>query len=248
MYVKSPVYGDIKGVYDIKIIQHKAEQIDLYNVTSDTALKINTYLNNIEIISIEENESIKIKYDALPFYTYNKNINVIIDIEDIAFYTIDDEKSIVTIDGKAVGATNVIFQAKSNKSITSMVRVRVTGKTYPIESLEVIGDSTCLVGYDINLNVKTKPVNTNQDVIWELHDDSKDLAKINEYGNLKTLKSGNIKVRAISKENSNIKSEFFTIVAKDIPEAPVIIDMKGYEIVIMVNNSYTASYDPFHIN
>jgi len=111
-------------------------------------------------------------------------------------------------------------------------------------SIELSCDDSITVGFSRKINVKVYPENTSQKVIWEIHWTSKELANIDDDGLVTALKSGVLRVRAVSLLDSNIKSSYIEIKILSHDHC-YYKDLKGYEFTIMVSDEELDEVDPF---
>lgn len=143
------------------------------------------------------------------------------------------------------------FQAKDKTTGITAEYTLVINKAFdPNEAPDSItidsgGLKEVYIGYTIRLSVEVTPVGVSSAVIWEVKNSEEGIVEISEDGVLKGLKAGTARIRAISKADSKVKSNYILIQVKAEPELDPIPDMKGYKIVIMNAKSALGEINPF---
>jgi len=107
-----------------------------------------------------------------------------------------------------VGSVKVKVASKANSKISASVTIRVVDH---ISAITIKGDgitdgeTTVTVGTDIQLAAELTPANTlEKEIEWQTEDAT--LATVSNAGLVKTLKAGDVKIKAVSKVNSNVNA------------------------------------------
>ena len=103
-------------------------------------------------------------------------------------------------------------------------------------------ENMIVLGYTMDLDIKTKPSDKPFEVKWTVDNDK--LATIDENGVLTALKCGIVKVKAESIYNSDISHTISINIYED-NYTKANINLGGYEIIIMNADSALADNDPF---
>jgi len=168
--------------------------------------------------------------------------------KEVIWYSSDETVATIS-DGVVTGVNPGVVTIKAVSKVTTEVyyevEFTVTQEFVAPTEIELDGENTMYIGYKSKLKVNVKPENASNEVSWEIHDSSKDLATVDENGIINILASGKLRIRAISKLNPNIKSSFFIIdIPLFVPPQPSP-DLNGYEIVIMDYEGDLSTIDPF---
>lgn len=157
-----------------------------------------------------------------------------------------DENGIIK--GVNYGTATIIVISKANPEFIKKVSVKVENVCSPeihVEKVTLDGEIELFVGYKTKLNAKVYPEYNIQSVTLEVHKSSTGFATIDENGVVTALSAGIFRVRAVSSVDPTKKSQYLSILIKELPEKIEIGDMKGYEIVIMNDESELSNEDPF---
>ena len=135
-----------------------------------------------------------------------------------------------------------------NRIITSDISLYAKFDEVKLESIKLSGITAQYVGYSQTLQVEVYPKEALSDVIFEVHKASKNLCTVDENGKVYALGEGYLRVRAISKYDENIKSDYFTILSKSFECDDCGTNLYGYELVIMANEEDIDMIDPFSVS
>ena len=166
--------------------------------------------------------------------------------ETIATVDPDSGKITAVAEGECTVTATSVANPEFSKTINVKVVPKVQEKT-EVEKVEVKGEKEMYIGYKLSLAASVYPETAPQTVTWELHET--EIATMTEDGIITALAEGTIRVRAVSvalgADGKPVKSNYFIVKIKVVPQPPVIGDLHGYEIVIMNADSALSDNDPF---
>ena len=149
-----------------------------------------------------------------------------------------DENGVVT--GISKGECTITVASKINPDLSSSMPIIVIEEEIIIE-----GPKTIYYGYSNKLTANVYTLKDNNDVVWSSLTSSK--CKVNEDGVIEGIGLGKAKVKCSLASDPEIYDIFELEVIEEPGEA-TIVDMQGYEIVIMQASSAIQNLDPFDVN
>lgn len=162
--------------------------------------------------------------------------------QDVVWSVSDEE--VATIDGEGVltpvktGVVTVIATSITDDSIFGEIEVTIVLPA-PTE-ITVEGEETVNVGNTSSYSVVVLPENASKEVTWSV--DNEEVATIDEEGKLTPLKTGTVKVKAVSVLNESVFDELEVTINYATPTS-LVIDGEGF--VLLGNTaSYTATVEP----
>ena len=166
--------------------------------------------------------------------------------ETVATVDPDSGKITAVTPGECTVTATSVANPEFSKTVNVVVVKKVTESLF-VEKVEVKGEKEMYIGYKLSLTASVYPASASQSVTWELY--KTEIATMTEDGVITALAEGSIRVRAISvahdADGKTVKSSYFIIKIKEVPQPPVVGDLHGYEIVIMNADSALTDNDPF---
>ncbi|MCH5171537.1 MAG: Ig-like domain-containing protein [Erysipelotrichales bacterium] len=163
----------------------------------------------------------------------------------------------IASDGNAtIKNTNSSFGTLYYNSIKSNFRPFTSVQTYPqiyrgkigdpiyATSIEIIGNTKVLVGYETQLSVKFTPYNTNRKVVtWESSDTS--VATISDTGKVTAIKQGTSTITAtVIGENDVLVQKSIILTVENVPISSLTLNKTSLDLVINQTYKLTASILP----
>lgn len=126
-----------------------------------------------------------------------------------------DKPEIATVEGGTVTAkaagTAIITVTTVDGGKTATCKVTVTPKTVPVSSIQVQGAASIYVGDTAKLTATITPDGaSNKAVTWDSQ--NKDIATVDQQGNVKALKAGTATITATAQDGSGISGSFVVTV------------------------------------
>lgn len=155
----------------------------------------------------------------------------------------------ISSDGNAtIRNTNSSFGTLYYNSVKSNFRTFTSIQTYPqiyrgkigdpiyAKSINIVGETNLMVGYETQLSVNFTPSNTNRkDVVWESSDSS--VATISDNGRVSALKKGTTKITATVKGDNNASIQAsVAITVENVPITSLTLNKTSLELFI--NQTY----------
>lgn len=136
---------------------------------------------------------------------------------------------------------NPNYQKTEEEWLDDLINGRLKSK---VQKVDFIYQKQMYVNYKQILEGVVYPVDAPQLVTWEIDENSTANVMVKEKGTLLACSTGKVKIRAVSAFDTSIKSSWKEIEIIDELQTSEVYDLKGYEVVVMVNN--VKYYDPFY--
>ena len=191
--------------------------------------------------TVEEFSTIHLNASIIPSNVTNDNI---------IWYSTNESIATVSngyVTGVSEGTVEIMAVCASDNLIFAEVKITVTKLLSDI-MVEIECEKQLYIGYKAKATAKVYPDYISQEVIWEVHASSKNLATISEDGTITALAEGIFRFRARSKIDSTKKSNYFSLKINGMPIPNPTPDLRGYDIVIMTDESDISNVDPFNVN
>ena len=191
--------------------------------------------------TVEEFSTIHLNASIIPSNVTNDNI---------IWYSTNESIATVSngyVTGVSEGTVDIMAVCAADNLIFAEVKVTVIKLLSDI-MVEIECENQLYIGYKTKATAKVYPDYISQEVIWEVHASSKNLATISEDGTITALAEGTFRFRARSKIDSTKKSTYFSLKIIDMPIPNPTPDLRGYNIVIMTDESDISNVDPFNEN
>lgn len=160
-------------------------------------------------IELEEFDEIEFGFKYLPNEDVKQGVYLSLTNDNV---TIKDDKTLIC---EKPGSVDLYVFSKYG-DIEHKYSIIINEKQYRPETIDIEASITSVeTDMEFKVSASVFPERANQDVIWSTSDNT--IATIDQFGNVKALKAGNVKIIATSIEINTVKSEYALTISQSKP-------------------------------